>query len=499
MFRIAALFILFFYIMNAYSLENKIIVAISATPTNLNPLYSTDANSQNIDRLLHLSLIEFNAKMLPECRACQTFTNKMQGSKQIVSFRLKKGMTFTDNTPVEAKDIKNSWEFFAKNEKYKSTFMGAFEVLEDVVIKDSENIDFIFKSFSEDNLSNIALLKIIKIKNMQKENLDLSDIVGCGEYVLEKLTPLEIVLKPRDSKRPVLVFKVVKDETTLALKLINKEVDLSVASMSPRKVSWLKDQQKLIKTWEMPSGNYVFLALNHKREIFKDIRIRKALSHLIPREEILKFKLRNSAVLSRGMFSPAFYELYEETKLDTYDPKTASKLLKEAGYGNGGKKLKIDWKVSNNKASIEVAEVIQNYFAKAGIEVTLTIQEWGTYMSSFKAGKFDIVMGQWVGFTVPDMLNFVYHSKNIPPKGGNRVSYQNLEVDKLLELASSEVNNEKRVLLFKNAQKLIKADYASIDLWHPNIIWIGSTCLKNVELVPTGSFDSLPKVEKICE
>jgi peptide/nickel transport system substrate-binding protein len=437
--------------------------------------------------------------MIAECRACENFSSKMQGEKQILNFKLKKGLTFSDGTKVETSDIKKSWEYFAKNETYKSTFMGAFEVLENVIVKDNENVDFIFKSFSQDNLSNIALLKIIKIKNTKKENLDLNDIIGCGEYILQKTSPLEIVLKPRETNRPNIIFKVVKDETTLALKLLNKEVDLSVASMSPRKVSWLKEQKNLIQTWEVPSGNYVFLALNHKKEIFKDLRVRKALSLLIPRDIILKYKLRGSAFMSRGMFSPAFFEMYEDTKVDPFDPATAIKLLSEAGFEKNGKKLKIDWKVSNNKASIEIAEVIQDYFSKAGVEVTLTVQEWGTYMNSFKSGNFDVVMGQWVGFTVPDMLSFVYSSKNVPPKGGNRVSYKNSEVDQLLDSATTEVDGEKRVVLFKKAQKIIKSDYASIDLWHPNIIWIGSPCLKNIELVPTGSFDSLPKVEKNCD
>jgi peptide/nickel transport system substrate-binding protein len=174
-------------------------------------------------------------------------------------------------------------------------------------------------------------------------------------------------------------------------------------------------------------------------------------------------------------------------------------LLTAAGYGTNGKKLEIDWKISNNKASIEVAEVIQNYFEKAGIVVNLSIQEWGTYMNSFKGGQFDVVVGQWVGFTGPYMLSFVYHSANIPPRGGNRTSYKNSIVDNLLDRATIETDSDKRIKLYKQAQRLITNDYAAINLWHPNIIWIGSPCLRHLELNPTGSFDTLPKVEKNCE
>ena len=347
--------------------------------------------------------------------------------------------------------------------------------------------------------------KIVKLKKPSAEIFEAMDIIGCGDYVLQDIQPLEIVVKPKIVSKPTLVFKVVKDETTLALKLINKEIDLSVANMSPRKVFWLKSQPG-IKVWDMPSGNFQFMGINHKRELFQDVRVRKAFSLLIPRKEILEYKLKNTAVLSVGMFSPAFGDMYEPTEIEKHDEEMARKLLSEAGWKknkNGilqknGKLLEIDWKVSNNKASIEVVEVLQHYFQKEGIVVNVSIQEWGTYMSAFKAGKFDIVVGQWVGFTGPDMLKFVFHSTNVPPKGGNRVGYVNAELDALLDRATVETDAKKRTNLYKEASHLINSDYATINLWHPNIIWIGRSCLSDIKLESSGSFYPLKTLEKNC-
>jgi peptide/nickel transport system substrate-binding protein len=379
--------------------------------------------------------------------------------------------------------------------------MGSFENIEDIQILNKSELKIIFKNYSLENLSNLGLLKIIKLKKLKSEKLQLEDIIGCGDYTIENADILEIRIRPRDQHKPSLIFKVVKDETTLALKLINHEIDLSVANMSPRKIEWLKNQNKSLKTWELPSGNYVFMGINHKKKKLNDIRVRKALSLLIPRGDLLRYKLRNTAILSNGMFSPAFSEMYDGKTYDKYDPALAQKLLSEAGFGKN-KKLTLDWVLSNNKASIEVAEVIQNYLEKAGIDVNLTVQEWGTYMTSYQAGKFDIVVAQWVGFNGPDMLNFVYNSKNTPPKGGNRTSYKNLEVDALLDQATEEIDNSKRTALYKKASAMIRSDYGSINLWHPNIIWIGSKCLNNVSLTPSGGFDALPQIikdEKNCE
>jgi peptide/nickel transport system substrate-binding protein len=492
-------------ILNGASAQEKINVAISATPNSLVPFFSTDSNSQNINRLVHSSLIDFDEKMKYICIACETYEDKMNGAKQVFTFKLRKDITFTDGTKVTADDVKRSWELFAKDQQIKSTFMGAFEAVEDVIVKDPYTVEFIYKSFSLENLSNLGLLKIVKLKGTNKELLEPLDIVSSGDYSIQSILPLEIIIAPRKGSGPLIAFKVVKDETTLALKLINKEIDLSVASISPRKVFWLKSKPEL-RVWEMASGNFQFMGINHKRDIFKDIKVRRAFSLLIPREEILKHKLKNTAALSIGMFSSAFNDLYEKKQVEKYDVVEARRLLAEAGYkknANGilekdGKPLEIDWKVSNNKASIEVVEVLEHFFEKEGMIVNISIQEWGTYMSAFKSGKFDIVVGQWVGFTGPDMLNYVFHSTNTPPKGGNRVGYNNPNVDKALDLATVETNAEKRTALYKQAMKLVNDDYGTINLWHPNVIWIGRNCLSDITLEPTGSFYPLKTLEKNC-
>jgi peptide/nickel transport system substrate-binding protein len=484
--------------------SDKINIAISAAPNNLNPFFSTDANSQNINRLVHMALIDFNQKMQFECKACSKFEEKIVGNKQVIYFTLRSDLSFSDGTIVQPVDVKKSWEYYAKNQNIKSTFMGAFETIEDVKIIDGHNFSITFSSYSLENLSNLALLKIVKLQDATKIAMDVKDVMGCGDYFLTDVLPLEITVTPKNQSKPTLVFKVVKDETTLALKLINKEIDLSVANMSPRKVNWLKDSARDLKVWEIPSGNFLFMGLNHKREMFKDVRLRHAISLLIPRNDILKYKLKNTAVLSSGMFSPAFADMYEQKPIEIYDVESARKLIAESGYKKNvkgileknGKELELDWKVSNNKASIEVVEVIQSYLEKEGFKINISIQEWGTYMSAFKSGKFDVVVGQWIGFTGPDMLKFVFYSKNTPPKGGNRTSYNNSNFDKIIDEATVETEFTKRTALYKKSLDIVNKDYAYINLWHPNIIWIANKCLKNIELEPTGGFYPMLKIEK---
>jgi peptide/nickel transport system substrate-binding protein len=487
-------------------------VAISSSPSNLDPFFATDSNSQNINRLVHISLTDFNSKMKFECKLCSSYTEKVIGGKHHIRFKLKKNIKFWDGTSVTAEDVKRTHYYFTEDKTLKSIFRFAFRKIKKVIVHGRYDVELVYAKFSLENLSNLCLFKIVKMKPINSDGVltrkpELEDIIGAGNYKYKSITSLSVDLESVvPNGRIPLSFKVVKDETTLALKLINKEVDLSIANISPRKYQWLKKQNKL-KFWEIPSTNYKYIGINHKKNHLKDIRIRKALSLLIPRKELAEYKLKGTILPATGMFSPAFKGMYQEREFEKYNPELAAKLISEVGYKKNsegkwykdGKSLSIDWKVPSNKATLEMVSTIKSYFEKVGIEVKLTIQEWGTFMRSFKNGRYDIVLGKWVGFTGPEMLEFTFHSSRVPPKGGNRGYFINTAFDKYIDKATSEINENKRNSLYKKAHNIAFDDYAYLNLWHPNIIWISRKCISGVALQPNGSFSALRSLVNNCK
>ncbi|MGB0454889.1 MAG: hypothetical protein ACPGJV_14360, partial [Bacteriovoracaceae bacterium] len=58
--------------------EASLKVAISSAPNNISPFSATDSNSQNLGRLLFVSLIDFNREMQPICMACETYSERIE-------------------------------------------------------------------------------------------------------------------------------------------------------------------------------------------------------------------------------------------------------------------------------------------------------------------------------------------------------------------------------------------------------------------------------------
>lgn len=504
----ALIFSLFFIITQGAFAAPKVSLALSATPSQLNPFYATDASSQNINRLVHLSLTDFESNMTFGCRLCLSFEERFEGEKHIIRFNLNPAAKFWDGSSVQAEDVRKSWQYFTDEESIKSNHRFAFSNIEEVKVIDHATVDIVYKEFSLENLSNLSLLKILKVKPQAKLNdLKVDDIIGAGEYYPAESSSFEIVLEPVDKKKPILEFKVVRDETTLALKLINGEIDLALSSISPRKVDWLRKRDENLKFWETQGATYIYVGLNHRSAHISDLKVRRALSHFLPREKVMEHKLRNTAVLATGLFSSSFEQMYLAEKPDSYQPERAAQLLQEAGYEKNkdgfwakeGKIIELDWKVSNNKSVIEVVEVFKSYLEKNGISVKTTVQEWGTFMRSVKNGSFDVVMSQWVGFTGPDMLNFVFHSQSVPPNGANRGYFIHPEFDEVLDKAKNQTDEKVRTELYRKASQIANENYAYINLWHPNIIWIGKKCIKLEEIHSNGSYSPLLKIENHCE
>lgn len=484
--HIMLIFSLFFGVPQAYA---DLIVGIGSTPNNLDPHFATDANSQDINRLIHLSLIDAGPKMNSLCRACERFEEKRNddGTHKI-QFWLRSDLKFHDGSKVSAKDVVHSVDKLLANKT--APIPTLFKELQGAKLLTDYQVELLFSKYVPENLTNLALLKITS-----------SDGVAAGTYRLVSQSESSIIITGPHR----IEFKVVADETTMALKLINGEIDVIATSMSPRKIEWL-GKQAGIKLFEQAGTNYVYIAPLHRHPDLKNRDVRRALSHLIPREDLAKYKQKNTVALAEGMFSSAFEDLYRGKGAIEFDPEKAKTLLKNAGYEfkdkrwhKEGRTLEFTLKISNKKHIIELANALVPYFEAAGVGLRVQAAEWGTFYRDLKAGNFDLALGQWVGFVGPDQMGFTFLHSSIPPGGANRGFYYDTEFEKFYAQAVNAKNTETALENYRKAYARVIEDEAYISLWHPKIIWAARDCVKQLKPYPTGNFLAFESVEHACQ
>lgn len=118
-------------------------------------------------------------------------------------------------------------------------------------------------------------------------------------------------------------------------------------------------------------------AINQRKENSKwrDIRLRKALSHAIDREELLKYGAKGNAYNLGGHIPPGAIGHNPNLTLYTYDTAKAKSLLAEAGYPDG-----FEMTLITPEAQELEAQVMKRMYERIGLKVKLEVFPFPVWM-----------------------------------------------------------------------------------------------------------------------
>jgi peptide/nickel transport system substrate-binding protein len=155
-----------------------------------------------------------------------------------------------------------------------------------------------------------------------------------------------------------------------------------------------------------------------------------------------------------------------------HDPKKAAALLKQKGYGPGGKKLNLTLTYTQGDTDQQlVATLIKSNLAALNIGVDVRSLAWPTQWdkakSPDKSKRQDILVFYWWPDYADPYSWFInlYHTEKKPYF--NLSYYSNPKIDKLIEQAPSltATNKTKADALYQRLQKLLLADAPSVPLY----------------------------------
>ena len=132
--------------------------------------------------------------------------------------------------------------------------------------------------------------------------------------------------------------------------------------------------------------------------------------------------------------------------------------------------------------------------ADVGITAEIVSFEWATYLDKASKGEADAFMLGWTGDN-GDADNFLYVLLDQDNIGSNNYTYySNDELHDILIEAQTEVDEEKRNELYKQAQEIIFEDAPWVPLAHSTPLLAGRSDLTGFLPHPTGS-DKLHNVD----
>jgi len=276
-----------------------------------------------------------------------------------------------------------------------------------------------------------------------------------------------------------LIYKLIADWNATVTAIKSRDIDVIEFLQPPYFVKLDTNVQPFIKKKTFPLGAFVLINWNLQRPFFKDPKVRMALAHLVDRQSIIQKILFGLAEPTQSPVAFWRKEYNKDLPLISYDPDMAKRMLDSAGWkdhdGDGILDKEINGKFvplkfafltnAGNEVRKNILLIIAEAMRKVGIDADVQTTEWSIFLDRLRDHDFDAAYGSWQADPYETDNFQLYHSSQAKNRGSNYSDYESPVADKLLEDIRSEFDENKRMELQKQFQKVFYEDQANCILW----------------------------------
>ena len=486
---------------------------IVTEPSSIDPQITTDIPGGTVDELILEGLLRKDKTG----KSVAGIAEKWEKSKDglVWTFHLRDGVKWSNGDPVTANDFKAGWIrglnpdtagsnasmlFVIKNgEKYNAKKVSENEV--GIKVIDDKTLQVTLESptpYFDDLVTFKSFMPLNqKFYNEAKDKYftEAKYTISNGPYTLEKWThDSELKFKKNPNywdagnvKIDNVELKIIATDSAVnAFK--NKEVDVTAVTFEQAKE--FAGKPELVKAND---GGIYYLLFNTKENVFKNAKVRRAITMAINKEELVNKVLEGSEKLTKT-FTPSGIGLNGVSKdfaaeVATDQPKfnvaEAKKLLAEGLKEEGLSELPRFEILFNDTGSRKaIAEYIQESLRNnLGANVELDKVSGKERIERTKKRDYQISLQNWTGdFLDPITYLDLFDSTN----ANNRGDFKNVKYDELTKIVKSSADPKVRVPAMIQMEKLISEEQPVTILFQKQKLYLVNPKVKNLGFVSIG-------------
>lgn len=249
-----------------------------------------------------------------------------------------------------------------------------------------------------------------------------------------------------------IIYQVVPESANRMALLQQGQIDLA-EGLSPDELMSLENVANARAVATRGNQN-IFMVINNNEPPFDDVRVRQALNHLIPRQQIVDNVFRGMAVPFEGVYPSSYPGHISFLGTYDHDVEKAKALLAEAGHPDGfATELAFN---SGDAVQENVAVLLRSAFLEAGIDAELRRLPVAAHSDTVQSRTAKLAL--WIDFPIQPDPN--YASSLIYESTGaiNYQGYGNPKTDELLLAGRTVVDPEERIAAHQEVQRVINAD-----------------------------------------
>lgn len=445
-----------------------------ATTSNAGPLnpHQYSPNQMYAQAMVYEPLVKYteSGKVIPWLAESW----KVSADGKTYTFKLRKGVKFTDGQPFDAQAVKKNMDTVLANRK-NHDWLELVNQVTKVEAIDAHTVNFVLKNSYYPFLHDMSLVRPLRFLSPASFPASGNTAEGIkapagtgpwqmaetrkGEFDRFKRNPNYWGAKPAYEE---ILFKVLPDPNTRALALESGQVDLVYGSgpLNPDVVQRFKAKPANFTVATSQPMVTRMLAINSKRFPTNDLSVRKAIEHAVNKDAIVKNVLYGSEKKADTFYATNVPYANIGLKPYAYSPTEAARLLDAAGWkmaagqkvrSKDGKALEVNlYFVGSEGKDKAISEVVQSDLAKVGIKVNLAGEEESAISARQHDGSFHLIFNAtWgppyephaftSGMRVPSHADFQAQS-GLPMKA---------EIDKKISEVQLSTNEAKRAETYR--------------------------------------------------
>lgn len=486
-------------------------VNVGPDPDTIDPALNSAVDGATMIIHAFEGLMTLDKNSVPVPGQAKSYEKSEDGT--VYTFHLRDGLKWSDGKPVKASDFVYSWNR-AISPDTAADYAYMFDVIKgydegklDVTAPDDKTLVVTLKNAVPYFLELTAFPAYSPVRqdiveaNGDAWATDPKTYIGNGPYKMTEWVPGSHITFTKNKN-----YWNYKALGTENIKFVLMDDDVSILNAYKQNEILFADSmpQDEIDAWrdkpdfhiEGQLGTY-YISYNVKKAPLDNPKVRQALTLAVDRDYIVK-NIGKTGQVPAGAYVPIGLSDSDPSKEfravggDYYDPTAAAneanlakakQLLAEAGYPDGKGLPTIEYLYNEGTGHQQIGEALQNMWKKIGVNITLSSQEWNTFLNTRKNGEYQIARNGWLG-DYNDPISFL--DMWVTGGGNNDAQYSNPEYDKLISEVKKETDPKVRFQKMHQAEDIIFKDWMLCPIYYYVDLYLQNTNLTGMYTSPLG-------------
>jgi peptide/nickel transport system substrate-binding protein len=440
--------------------KDSVVLGMILEPTGLDP---TVAAAAAIGEVVHYNIFEGLTRIAMDGAVTPLLAESWDVTPdgKTYTFHLRKGLKFSDGSPMDAHAVKFSFERAKAPGSTNKARKALWDNLSSVVVPDAHTVILVL-----DNADSTLPFRLGEntavILHPKTAAAAATKPVGTGPYMLDSWSKgSAITLAKWDGHRDAtkvklkkVSFRFINDSAAQVAALLAGDIDGMPRFGALQAIKQFQGDKRFTVEIGSTAGKGI-LAINNRKKPFDDVRVRRALSHAIDRQAFIDGAQEGLGKPIGSHFAPTDLGYQDLTKTYPYDPEKAKALLREAGVTTP---LNVTLTLPPPPYARKGGEIIAAQLAKVGINAKIENMEWAQWLSGPFKGNFDLTV---INHAEPLDYATAYADPNY------YFGYDSAKFRGLVATLAATSEMREKARLWRDLQRQLADDAVNVYIWNP--------------------------------